>query len=57
MVIIIKIDVKLNETNIIKYLKLDNELDSSEEIHIQKKIKKLSEIKKMINFDSKLGII
>ena len=56
MVKIVNIDVKLNETNIIKYLKIDNELDLTEELCIQKKIKKLSEIRKMINFDSKLGI-
>jgi hypothetical protein len=40
---------------IIKYLKLDNELDASEEFIVQNKIKKLAEMRKIIKTDSKLG--
>lgn len=42
---------------ILKYLKLDNELDASEETMVQHKIKKLSEVRKLIKTDSKLGRI
>ena len=42
---------------IMKYLKLDNELDASEEVIVQQKIKKLAEMRKIIKTDSKLGKI
>jgi hypothetical protein len=41
---------------ILKYLKLDNELDASEEVIVQQKIKKLAEIRKLIKTGTKLGI-
>jgi hypothetical protein len=40
---------------ILKYLKLDNELDASEDTIVQQKIKKLAEVRKMIKTDTKLG--
>jgi hypothetical protein len=56
MVIFYYSDVRLNEKMILKYLKLDNELDASEEVIVQQKIKKLAEIRKLIKTDTKLGI-
>jgi hypothetical protein len=42
---------------IMKYLKLDNELDSSEDMIVQQKIKKLAEMRKIIRTDTKMGKI
>jgi hypothetical protein len=51
------LDVKLNNNNIQKFLKIDKELDSSEDVHIQSKLLKLEDIRKNIKTNAPISKI
>jgi hypothetical protein len=51
----VNVDVKLNNQHIQKFLKLDKELDSMEDVNIQPKLAKLENIRKSIKTTAPVG--